>query len=267
MKRLRHWHFDQNEIVITEDRGVRLLHRGGGAIQSAMRLSAPDALELHYTRAMMAFLLLHPSPVSVLQIGLGGGSMAKFLYRHFPVLHITTVELDPRMAQAAWEHFGLPARDDRLEVLFGDGAQHVPAHPDSCDVLLLDAFEDSQQVSALTTEDFYQSAFKALRPGGILVANFMSGDRKLGRWQRHMEQAFAGRVLRLQALDQVNTILFALREGPTRIGLDVLRQRAAVLQQRFDLPMERLLHGLLQANPCSARYLRLAPVTSTAITE
>jgi hypothetical protein len=70
--------------------------------------------------------------------------------------------------------------------------------------------------------------------------------------------------LRLQALDQVNTILFALREGPSRIGLDVLRQRAALLQQRFDLPMERLLNGLIQANPCSARYLRLAPVASTA---
>ena len=182
-------------------------------------------------------------------------------------LRITTVELDPRMAQAAWEHFGLPARDDRLEVLFGDGAQYVPEHPQSCDVLLLDAFEDSQQVSALTSEGFYQSAFQALRPGGILVANFMSGDRKLGRWQRHLERAFGGRVLRLQALDQVNTILLALRAGPMRIGLEVLRQRAALLQQRFDLPMERLVNALIQSNACSARYLRLAPSEPTATTE
>ena len=53
------------------------LHVGGEAIQSAMRMDDPFALELDYTRCMMAFLLFHPQPRRALMIGLGGGSIAR----------------------------------------------------------------------------------------------------------------------------------------------------------------------------------------------
>ena len=51
-----------DEIDVSESSGVRSLHLGTPAIQSAMRLARPDALELAYTRTMMAFLLFHPDP-------------------------------------------------------------------------------------------------------------------------------------------------------------------------------------------------------------
>jgi len=70
------------DLVVSEERGVRHLHVGGEAIQSAMRLEDPFALELDYTRCMMAFLLLHPAPRRALMIGLGGGSLAKLVFRH-----------------------------------------------------------------------------------------------------------------------------------------------------------------------------------------
>ena len=50
------------DLVVSEERGVRHLHVGGEAIQSAMRMDDPFALELDYTRCMMAFLLFHPQP-------------------------------------------------------------------------------------------------------------------------------------------------------------------------------------------------------------
>ena len=40
--------------TISEFDGVRYLHAGGSAIQSAIRLAAPDRLELPYTRALLA---------------------------------------------------------------------------------------------------------------------------------------------------------------------------------------------------------------------
>jgi len=33
---------------------------------------------------MMAFLLFHPSPRDVLLVGLGGGSMARFIHQRMP---------------------------------------------------------------------------------------------------------------------------------------------------------------------------------------
>ena len=37
-------------LVVSEERGVRHLHVGGDAIQSAIRLDDPYSLELDYTR-------------------------------------------------------------------------------------------------------------------------------------------------------------------------------------------------------------------------
>jgi hypothetical protein len=51
-------------IAVSDARGVRSLHVGGEAIQSAMRLGEPYALALDYTRCMMAFLLFHPGAAS-----------------------------------------------------------------------------------------------------------------------------------------------------------------------------------------------------------
>jgi hypothetical protein len=53
------------------------MHLGGTAIQSAMRLATPDMLELHYTRTMMAALLVNDAPRELLMIGLGGGSIVR----------------------------------------------------------------------------------------------------------------------------------------------------------------------------------------------
>src|SRR3974390_1145473 len=143
MRRLRRWGRTRfSSVEISEAQGVRTLHLGGNAIQSAMRLSNPEALELHYTRAMMGFLLVVAEPRDVLPIGRGGGSIARFSRRHFPQAHITAVEINPSVIAAARTWFGLPQDDDRLKVINTDGAEYVAAHRDCCDALLLDAFED-----------------------------------------------------------------------------------------------------------------------------
>ena len=58
----------RSDIAVTDARGVRTLHVGGEAIQSAMRIDDPFALALDYTRCMMAFLLFHPRPRQALMI-------------------------------------------------------------------------------------------------------------------------------------------------------------------------------------------------------
>src|SRR3954471_11878845 len=113
-----------SSVTIAEEGGVRSLHIGGLAIQSAMRLSSPDELELHYTRAMMSFLLFSPQPEHILMIGLGGGSIAKFLHRRMPASRTTVVEIRREVATAARAYFSLPDDDDRLSVVIADGARY-----------------------------------------------------------------------------------------------------------------------------------------------
>lgn len=256
MRGLKKWRPRRHASVeVSEAKGIRTLHLGGDAIQSAIRLAAPHGLELHYTRAMMAFLLFHPAPRDVLMIGLGGGSIARFVHALMPATRMTAVEVNPRVVAAARSYFGLPADDERLTVEIADGGAYVPAHPDSADVLLLDAFEDGESVKALATRAFYDACRAALRRGGLLAVNFIADEPRFGKALARIEQSFDGRVLCMPAADRVNIIVFAFRGGPSRLGIDALQRRARTLGRRYGLPFEVNVHDLLAMNARTTSYL------------
>ena len=241
---------------MTNARGVRTLHVGGEAIQSAMRLDDPWALALDYTRCMMTFLLFHPEPRRALMIGLGGGSLAKFFHRNLKRTSVRVVELDPHVVAAARQHFVLPADDARLSVEIGDGAEALS--PECCDVLVLDAFEDELHVPRLASQEFYDGAFLALTEPGALVVNFMNDDPKFDVTLQCLERAFGGAVLAMPALYDPNILVFALKGVPARIEWDALRKRSESLETRLGLPFTRYVSRLRAMNPCTPEELIVA---------
>jgi spermidine synthase len=258
MKGLKRWLARRHSSVeVSEERGVRALHLGGSAIQSAIRLSRPDELELHYTRAMMAFLLFEPAPRDIAMIGLGGGSIARFVNARMPESRMTAVEINPRVLAAARSEFGLPTECERLAIELEDGAKWVPAHPDCADVLLLDAFDDGRSVKTLATQAFYEACRKSLRGRGIMVVNFIAEERGFEKYLGRIEDAFDGRVLRLPAQDRVNMIVLAFKGGPTRVAIETLKASARALKHRHGLPFDRLVTDLLDVNTRTAAYLRI----------
>jgi len=83
-----------NAPVVSEEDGVRYLHFGSRWIQGAMRIARPYALELEYTRDMMFPLLMRTGggwPRTVLSIGLGAGSIARFLLRERALTATTSI--------------------------------------------------------------------------------------------------------------------------------------------------------------------------------
>ncbi|HLS86573.1 MAG TPA: fused MFS/spermidine synthase [Burkholderiales bacterium] len=244
-------------IAVSDSRGVRMLHVGGEAIQSAMRLDDPFALALDYTRCMMSFLLFVPQPRDALMIGLGGGSLAKFFHRRLRQTRVRAVELDARIVQVARAQFALPANDARLRVEVGDGREALS--PECCDVLLLDAFDDERHVQALATQAFYDAAFLALREPGAMVVNFMDDDPKFDQSLERLERAFGGAVLAMKALYDPNVVAIALRGGPPRLPWRTLHERARVLQERLGLPFPKYVSRLRGLNQGTAAELIIAP--------
>lgn len=200
----------ETTVEVTETRGVRQLQLGTQAIQSSMRISRPWDLELAYTRAMMAFLLFRPAPVDVLMIGLGGGSLAKFIRKHRPDTRIKAIEISPQVVAAARSHFFLPGDDAHLQVILGDGAEYVPEHPDSADVILLDGFDAGNQVEGLATLEFYQACRSALKPGGVLVVNLWGRDPGFVTYFSRLVAAFEGQVAWLPVIGKNNVIAFCV---------------------------------------------------------
>jgi len=246
----------KSAIAVSDARGVRTLHVGGEAIQSAMRLDDPFALALDYTRCMMACLLFHPEPREALMIGLGGASLPKFFYKNFRKTKVRVVELEPKVVAAARQHFALPPDDARFAVEIGDGAEALA--PECCDLLVLDAFHDEQHVPALSESAFYDAAFLALAEPGVLVVNFMDDDRQLDASLERLEAAFGGAVLAMHALYDPNIIAFALKGFPSSFAFEELRGRAERLEGRLGLPFTRYVSRLRGMNRCSARELLVA---------
>jgi len=244
-------------IAVSDARGVRSLHVGGDAIQSAMRLGDPYALALDYTRCMMAFLLFHPQPRSALMIGLGGGSLAKFFHKNFKKTAVRVVELDPRVLAAARQHFHVPPDGERFRIEIGDGAEALL--PECCDTLVIDAFEDELHVPQLASAEFYDGAFLALREPGAMVVNFMNDDPKFDLTLQRLERAFGGAVIVMPALYDPNILVFALKGIAPRMTWDALRSRAEQLESKLGLPFTRYLSRLRAMNRWNAAELIISP--------
>ena len=240
---------------MSEQRGVRHLHIGGEAIQSAMRLEDPWALELEYTRCMMVFLLFHPAPRRALMIGLGGGSLAKFFHRRLPVLATHVVESDERVIAAARALFHMPADDARLRIEHGDGVEALA--PECCDLLVVDGFEDESTPAALVSQAFFDAGWCALEEPGALVMNFMDDDPNLDRSLQRIERAFGGAVVALPALRDPNVVAIGLKGAPAALAWDELRSHAGALERRYGLPFPRYVERLRRMNRCTAGALQI----------
>lgn len=135
-----------------------------------MRIACPWNLELEYTREMMASLLLRDDtrwPRKVLLIGLGAASLTKFLYRHYPLAHLTVVEIEPAVVAAARQFFKLPEDPRRVDIVIGDGVEYVRNIDKKFDLILVDGYDENARSGALDTLPFYQSCRVRLSDTGI----------------------------------------------------------------------------------------------------
>ena len=108
---------DEGVIEVVDSGDSRSLHFGTHPRQSSMRISDPAYLDLSYTQAMMGALLLNPVPRRVLIVGLGGGSLVKFLLHHFPRCQIDVVEYRQDVIDVAHQFFGLPVTMSPASIL------------------------------------------------------------------------------------------------------------------------------------------------------
>ena len=200
--------FDHTKPFVHDDENTRSLHFSYGELQSRMRLHKPDALDVEYTRAMMGFLLFNGRPKSIVMIGLGGGSLAKFCYRHLPETHITAVEINPHVI-ALRDQFQVPRDDERFRVVEADGARYVGHAASHCDVLLVDGFDNTGMPSSLCTQAFYDNCHQMLSPEGLMVVNLHTEHPDYALFIGRIERSFELNVLTINVKREGNAVVFA----------------------------------------------------------
>ncbi|HSI48779.1 MAG TPA: fused MFS/spermidine synthase [Ideonella sp.] len=212
----------------------KALHFTISEIQSRMQTQRPDALDLDYTRTMMAVLLFNSAPENLAMIGLGGGSLAKFCHRHLPNTRIKVVEINPHVI-ALRDEFGIPPDDDRFKVRRGDGAAYVRAAPYRVDVLMVDGFDNEGQPPDLCSQRFYDDCHDALQPDGILVVNLHAWNEGYEVCIDRINRSFRNEVLVVDARNCSNGIVFACKGALLpRFNPSALRKRVQFDQQTWD---------------------------------
>jgi spermidine synthase len=244
-RRMREGQLAQPYILETESE--RRLHFTQCAVQSVMSLDEPHALVTAYTRKMMGFMLFKPAPKSIVMVGLGGGSLAKFCYRHLPGTQITVVEIDARVI-ALRDEFCVPADDHRFRIVCDDGARYMSNLSERVDVIMVDAFDTTGLAPTLAATDFYAHAAQRLSPNGLLVMNF-SGEP--ARYRPHTERvraAFGGSRLLVPVVADDNLLLFAFNKQISLLTTAKYVSRAQRLQSRLALEFPRYLRRIRQGH-------------------
>lgn len=231
--------------VVEQDGESVILSFDEVSVQSRMRLDDPIALDLDYSRVMMAFLLLQPQPESILMIGLGGGSLAKYCHRHLPQARITVVEINPEVI-AARETFQVPADGERFSVVQGDGAAFLASTPrDSYDVILVDGFgPDGEQPEELCSLAFYKACRAALRPSGVLMVNLQDQEPQCSRLIGRIWQMFGEPVVPLEVACGGNLVVLASDEAAFKACAGSLRRRWRELDADHQDTLNDVLPGL-----------------------
>lgn len=195
----------ESSPFVQEYGGVVSLHFSRFEVQSAMYKDAPDDLVLSYTRIMMSFLAFTKAPRHIGIIGLGGGSLPKYCYRHLPNTTISVSEINPKVISLR-DRFLIPKDDYRFRIYCEDGADFVQRQSGQLDVLLVDGFDGTGQPPQLCSQQFYSHCYRSLTSAGLLVVNVSDRRHLISRIGR----SFRNQVIVANVRSSTsNTIVFA----------------------------------------------------------
>lgn len=148
-----------------------------GILQSYVDLADPAYLHLPYARWAARVLDLHwpaGEPVSAVQVGGAGFTIARYLAATRPGSPQTVYELDGPLVDLVRSHLDLDAIPD-LDVRVEDGEAGIEGTPDAtADVVVMDVSRAGTVAVHLAAVEFLREIARVLRPGGLYLGNVWS---------------------------------------------------------------------------------------------
>ncbi len=116
--------------------------------------------------------------LDLLILGMGSGTYATQLSRHFDNINIEGVEIDDRITDLAHKYFELP---DTTEVATYDGRAYLAAVDKTYDVIMVDAYQDITIPFQMSSVEFFTMVKDHLKEDGVMVVNMnMYSDDLMG---------------------------------------------------------------------------------------
>ena len=245
-------HFDTTYTSLTvEKRGniveLRARARGSEALESAVDLSDPLKLVVHYTRSLYGALFIQPKPQRVMMIGLGGAGFHRLFAAAYPDALLHTVELDPKVLELCETRMQFKPTA-KTPVTIMDGRMFVKRNKEKWDWLVLDAFRGGFVPPHLKTEEFYRECAARLSDRGVFVSNLHATSQLYFSDLKTIQKVFPQVVL-FETLGRGNVIICAVNYT-TPVITDASKWPTAeavtapVFKDRLDMDVIRREHTL-----------------------
>ncbi|XP_065792851.1 eEF1A lysine and N-terminal methyltransferase isoform X2 [Muntiacus reevesi] len=190
--------------------------------------------------------LLLETPLALLVVGLGGGSLPLFIHDHFPKSCIHAVEIDPSMLEVATQWFGF-CQSDRMKVHIADGLDFITSLAEEeaqphYDVIMFDVDSKDPTLGmscpppAFVAQLFLQKVKSILTPEGVFILNLVCRDLGL------KDSVLAGLkavfpLLYVRRIEgEVNEILFCQLHSERKLATPELLEMARALEQTLRKP-------------------------------
>ncbi|XP_027724399.1 methyltransferase-like protein 13 [Vombatus ursinus] len=203
-------------------------------------------------KAMIAGLALLKNPemlpeesLSLLVVGLGGGSLPLFIHDHFLKSHIDAVEIDPSMLEVATRWFGF-TESDRMKVHIADGLDYITNLAREAqaryDVIMFDVDSKDPTVGmscpppAFVDHAFLQNVKGILTPEGVFILNLVCRDSGLkDSVLARLKKVFPLLYVR-QIEGEVNEILFCQLQPEHKLATSEILEMAQALERTLRRP-------------------------------
>ncbi|HIJ25844.1 MAG: fused MFS/spermidine synthase [Gammaproteobacteria bacterium] len=168
----RHSDDDCGEVVVVDKGKIRFLKFGNHIKQGGIDLTNPDSVYLEYQQSMLS-VFDAGSFAKCLCLGLGAGSIPKYIHQNKLCERLSVVEINPVVIDVAREYFALPTD---VAVINDDALDFVRRTVMTYDLVIVDIFTKSGTPCEFKTFSFYRSLHELLRIGGVVVLNTWASD-------------------------------------------------------------------------------------------
>jgi len=163
------------EVVDYMDQ-LRAMHFGNSTQQSTSLLCNPFFLIHKYAQAMLLPLCWLQAK-RVLVLGLGAGSIVKYLYQYHPELKIDAIELRSSVTEVAHDFFMLPNPDERLTIYNSSAEDWLKSEINhKYDLIIVDLFLTANDNKDITVDiaTSLQSIPERLTQKGVATFNHLA---------------------------------------------------------------------------------------------